>query len=431
VKDERHSPYEKRPHMKTVMITLMAVLTVLCFTAPSLLAQTIGPIPGPGTGNIKAGPVEIHPFLEFTETYSDNIYSNYGGLKKESDFITTLSTGIRFILPVKSHTFQLDYRADANWYAKNPETNYTNQIAGGLFKLEFPGGLSFNFSDYFAHATIPRKGKDLPSWIPASLDPYREFPYNANDLNAKATYRFLDRWAVEARYNNYDYRYIRNYDESGNYNRNLFGGSLYYRFTQKIDALLDYNFSTVNYKTATTNDNTNHSAYLGVAFDPTAKLNGYLKLGWALKDYKNDLANRINSFSSPSTLIDLTYNLSPYHILMLRGNWVIAEDVDTNAPMISTDFSFGYRHILKWHEKISLNTNIGYGTRKFKAPTTDADGTLKTRDDKRWYGGVGTTYTLQPWLYFSLNYIYTDNHSNFIDYNYRENKVYFKATIAF
>ncbi len=413
--------------MKTVVMTLMAILTVLCFTTPSLLAQ----ITGPGTGNIKAGPVEIHPFLQFTETYSDNIYYNYGGLKKESDFITTLSPGIRFILPVKTHSFQLDYRADANWYARNSETNYINQIGGGLFKLEFPAGLSFNFSDYFAHATIPRKGKGLSWWTPPSLDPYRELPYNANDLNARATYRFLDRWAVEARYNNYNYKYIHDYDRDGNYNRNLFGGSLFYRFTPKIDALLDYNFSTVKYKTATIDDNTNHSAYLGVAFDPTAKLNGYLKLGWGMKNYKQDLANRNNSFSTPSTLIDLNYNLSPYHIFTLKGNWVIAEDVDTNAPMTSTDFSFGYRHILKWHEKISLHANVGHGTKRFKAPTTDADGATKTRDDKRWYTGAGTAYTLKPWLSFSLNYIYTNNHSNFIDYNYRENKVYFNAMIAF
>ena len=42
---------------------------------------------GPEKGNLKIGPLEIHPFLSATETYSDNIYKNYGGLKAESDFI--------------------------------------------------------------------------------------------------------------------------------------------------------------------------------------------------------------------------------------------------------------------------------------------------------------------------------------------------------
>ncbi|MGA2466435.1 MAG: outer membrane beta-barrel protein [Thermodesulfobacteriota bacterium] len=411
--------------MKTVTNTLVALVFLRFFTPP-LGAQ----ITGPGTENIKAGPVEIHPFVELTETYSDNIYKNYGGFKKESDFITTLSPGIRLILPVKTHSFQLDYRADVNWYAKNSETNYINQIGGGLIKLEFPGGLNFNFSDYFTHAVIPRKAKETPG-ISGAADEYRELPYNGNDFNAMAKYRFLDRWAIEGRYNNYNYGYTHDYDKGGNFNRNVLGGSLYYRLTPKIDALVDYNFSTVDYKTDTTYDNTNHSAYLGVAFDPTAKLNGYLKLGWYMKNYKQDLANRKNSFSTPSTLIDLNYNLSPYHIFTLKGSWVIAEDVDTNAPMTATDFSLGYRHILKWHEKLSLNANIGYGTEKFKAPTTDADGTLKTRDDKKWYGGAGIGYAPKTWVSFSLNYIYTNNDSNFINYHYNENKVYLKASIAF
>jgi hypothetical protein len=414
------------PHIKTVTNTLVALVFV-CFLIPSpLWAQ----ITGPGTGNIKAGPVEIHPFVELTETYSDNIYYNYGGLKKESDFISTLSPGIRLILPVKTHSFQLDYRADANWYSKHSETNYTNQIGGGLIKLEFPGGLNFNFSDYFTHAVIPRKAKETPG-ISGAADPYREIPYNGNDFNAMVKYRFLDRWALQARYNNYDYRYTRDYDKDGNYNRNTFGGSLYYRLTPKIDALLDYNFFTMDYKTANNNDNTNHSTYLGISFDPTARLNGYLKLGWSMKNYKQYLANRDNSLSAPSALINLNYNLSPYHIFTLRGNWVIEEDVTTNAPFITTDFSLGYRHILIWYEKISLNTNIGYGTIKFKGQTTDVDGTIKKRDDKKWYGGAGIGYAPQSWLSFSLNYIYTNNDSNFINYHYNENKMYLKASIAF
>jgi hypothetical protein len=416
----------KRPHIKTVTKPLV-VLVFLCFLMPSgLWAQ----ITGPGTGNIKAGPVEIHPFVELTETYSDNIYRNFGGFKKEADFITTLSPGIRLILPVKTHSFQLDYRADANWYAKNPETNYTDQIGGGLIKLEFPAGLSFNFSDYFTHAVIPRKAKETPG-ISGAADPYRELPYNGNDFNAMGKYRFLDRWAFEVRYNNYDYRYTHDYDKDGNYNRNIVGGSLYYRLTPKIDALVDYNFSTVDYKTSDNNDNTNHSAYLGVSFDPTARLNGYLKLGWSLKNYEHDLTNRNNSFSTYSTLIGLSYNLSSHHILTLKGNRAIEEDVDTNAPVIRTDFSLGYRYILIWYEKISLNANIGYCTKKFKGTTTDADGTIKRRDDKIWYGGVGIGYAPQSWLSFSLNYIYTNDDSNFINYDYAENRVYLKASIAF
>ena len=404
----------------------MAILAALFFVTPSLWAQ----MAGPGKGNIKVGPVEVHPFVGVAETYNDNIYQSYGGLKKESDYITTLSPGIQLLLPVRRHSFQLDYRADMNWYAKNDETNYTNQTGGGAINLEFPGGLNFSISNYYSDAVIPRKGKEVTG-ISGAADANRELPYNANDFNARAKYRFVDRWAAEVRYNNYDYRYKQAIDEDGTFNRNLYGGSLYYRFTPKVDALVDYNYSTVDYKTTPINDNTNHSAYLGLSFDPTAKLNGYLKLGWAEKDYEEDQPGRTKSFSAFSTLVDLTYNMSRYHILTLKGNRIIEEDVDTNAPFTTTDFSLGYRHFLAWNEKVSLNANLGYGTKKFEKATTDADGTLKIRDDKKWYGGAGIGYAPQRWLSLGLNYTYTRDKSNFINYDYKENKVILSALIAF
>jgi hypothetical protein len=429
--------------MKTARMTLMFILAVLFLGKPSTWAQAPAPtayplmtspvsgyaIPslwtqwiGPGTERIKAGPVEVHPFVGVTESYSDNIYRSFGGLPKQEDYITTLSPGVQLRLPVRQHTFQLDYRADVSLYAKNPETNYTNQTGGGAMNLNFPGGLNFSLSDYFSDAVIPRYAKEIPG-ISGAADPYRERPYNSNNLNAAARYGFLDRWAAEVRYNNFDYSYKHFYDDYGTFNRNLFGGSLYYRLTSKINALVDYNYSYVDYKTTSINDNYNHSAYLGLSFDPTAKINGSLKLGWFQKNYENAQPGGKTTFNSFSTLIDLTYNVSPHHILILRGTQLILEDLDTNAPYTLMDFSLGYRHFLIWNPKINLNATIGYGTKSFDKPTTDADGSVKTRNDEIWYGGIGIGYAIQSWLSFGLNYFYTNDDSNFINYNYKQNNV--------
>jgi hypothetical protein len=384
---------------------------------------------GPGTERIKAGPVEVHPFAGVTEFYNDNIYRNYGGKKKEEDYITTLSPGLQLRLPVRQHSFQLDYRADVSLYAKNNETNYTNQTGGAAINLDFPGGLLFHLSDYFSDAVIPRYAKETPG-ISGAADPYHERPYNANNLNTQARYRFLDRWAAEVRYNNYDYRYKNSYDDSGTWNRNLFGGSLYYRFTPKIDAFVDYNYSYLDYKIGSINDNYNHSVYLGLSFDPTAKINGSLKLGWFQKHYEVEQPGRKNTFDTFSSLVDLTY-MSPHHILILRGMQLILEDLDTNAPYTIMDFSLGYRHFLIWNEKINLNATMGYGTKKFERSTTDIDGSLKTRDDKIWYGGAGIGYAIQSWLSVGLNYFYTDSNSNFKNYDYRQNTVMLNLRVAF
>src|SRR4030042_5138313 len=383
---------------------------------------------GPGKGNIKVGALEVHTSIGLTETYNDNIYKNYGNLRSESDWITTLTPGIQFSLPLQRHSFQVDYRADVNWFSSNSNTNYTNQRVGGAVNLDFPGGLIFKFSDYYSDAIIPRKAKTGNN---SSSDPYRDLPYTSNDLNIMGKYRFVDRWAVEARYNNYDYAYKNSYDQGGNYKRDLYGGSLYYRFTSKMDAVLDYNFGKTTYKTTSTNNNNEQSIYLGLSFDPTSKLQGYAKLGWTQKDYDITLTGRNNSFSGISSLIDLTYSLSRYDGLTFKGNRTIQEDVDSNAPFINTDFSLWYRHVLAWNEKVSLNANAGYGTGKFEQSTTDIDGTVKTRDDKRLYAGAGIAYAIQRWLTLGVNYSYTDNNSNFLNYKYKENKVWFNATAAF
>jgi hypothetical protein len=377
---------------------------------------------GPGTGKIKAGPVEVHPFLGVTEFYTDNAYRSYGGLQKQEDYITTLSPGIQLRLPVRQHNFQLDYRADVSLYAKNPETNYTNQTVSPAIILDFPGGLKFYFSDYFSDAVIPRLGKATPG-ISGAADPNHERPYDANSLSMAARYSFLDRWAAEVRYNNFDYRYKHFYDDSGTFNRNLFGGSIYYRLTPKINALVDYNYSYVDYRTTSINDNYNHTAYLGLSFDPTAKISGSVRFGWIQKNYENAQVGRNTTFNSFSTLVDLTYNVSPHHILLLRATQLILEDLDTNAPYTLVDFSLGYRHFLIWNPKINLNAIIGYGIKSFDVPTTDADGSVKTRSDKIWYGGIGIGYALQSWLSFGLNYFYTNDDSNFISYNYQQNNV--------
>ena len=186
---------------------IVFLLGSLAFNLP-LWAQSLEP----GKGNIKLGPVEVHPFLGLTETYSDNVYRNYGNLPSESDIITTLSPGIQFLLPLQRHSIQLGYQADINWYASNSNTNYTNQKGGGAINLDFVGGLIFNLSDYYSDLHIPRKAKTGDN---SANDPFRDLPYTTNDFNVMAKYRFVDRWAVEGRYNNYDWGYKNDSDKAG------------------------------------------------------------------------------------------------------------------------------------------------------------------------------------------------------------------------
>jgi hypothetical protein len=383
---------------------------------------------GPGESNLKAGPLEIHPFVGGTETYDDNIYRSYGGKPKEADWVSTISPGMQLRLPLQQHSFQLDYRADVNLFAKNTETNFVNQNAAAAVNLAFAGGLNIIVSDSFSDAVIPRLGKEVQG-LSGVFDPFRASPYDSNNFTTRAIYRFLDRWSAEVRYINYDFRYKHYYDEAGTYNQNSFGGSVYYKLTPRTDAVLDYTYSIMDYKTSNSYDNKNHSAYIGLSFDPTAKLRGYLKLGVAEWIYDQDLPTG-KTLTTFSVLSALTWEVSPYTVLTLTANRLLLPDRQTNALYTFTNVSLGYRHFLTSYEKVNLNANVGYGTLKFDQPTEDADNVLKTRDDKRIYGGAGIEYLLQPWLSFNLGYMYIRNCSNFINYDFTENKIFLNAKFA-
>lgn len=412
--------------IKSKLFVIIAVSVVLLFVSSPVFAQ----LQAPSGGKIKLGPVEIHPSIGLMETYSDNIYATYDNKAKESDYITTLSPDIQFLLPLKRHSFQVGYKADINRYSDNDETDYTNHLFGGTLSLNFPGGLIFTLSDYYSIATVPRKWKEQAG-VSGSGDPYREMDYKANVLNAKVRYNFVDRWAFAVWYNNYDFDYDESYDDSGSYDRNLGGGSIFYRFTAKTEAFIEYNYSRVDYDTFNTLDNKNNLAYIGLFFDPTGRLNGYLKLGWVEKKYNKTVSGRNESLDKFSSLVDLGYNISAYNQLRLKVYRAIEEDLDTNAPFTKNDVNMNFCHVLKWNEKININANVGYGTFDFEKSTTDTDGTSKIRNDEKWYGGVGVGYAIEKWLKFKLNYTYTDNDSNFKRYDYSENRVFLSALVYF
>jgi hypothetical protein len=406
-------------------IILIAAAALVCLSSP-VSAQ----LQAPTGGKIKAGPVEIHPSIGLMETYSDNIYQSYDGKDDESDYITTVSPGIQFVLPFRRHSLQVGYKGDYNFYADNDDTDYHSHLFGGALNLDFPGGLVFTVSDYYSISSTPRKWKEQDG-LSGANDPYREEDYDANDLNVKARYNFADRWAAAAWYNNHNLEYDEDYDDSGSYNRNLGGGSLFYRFTAKTEALIEYNYSTVDYDKEDTDDNDNQMAYVGLSFDPTAKLNGYLKVGWAQKEYDEKVAGRDEKYDRFSSRVDLGYIISSYNQLGLKYDRVIEEDADTNSPFTKDDVSLSFRHILSWNEKISLNARAGYASLEYETADTDVDGTSKKRDDEKWYGGVGIGYDMQQWLSFKLDYTYTDNDSNFKRYDYTENRISLSGVVYF
>jgi len=413
-----------RSRLFSVMICLGFVL--MAFPAG---VQSQAPI---GQGNIKVGALKIHPSIGVTGTYTDNVYQSYDGKAKESAFIATVSPGVQLVLPFSRHSISAGYRADVNRYSNFSENNYVSHTADAKLNLDFPGGLQVTVSDTFVASDVTRKWKDQPG-LGGENDPYRAKPYNANDFLTKVRYQFADRWAAAVWYNFYKYDYDKEYDRSGSFDRHLGAGSLFYRFSPKTDALLEFQHSTVEYPKNSPYDNKNNTLYVGLGFDPSAKINGYFKVGWTQKKYDQRLAFADNKddFNGFSTQIDLSYSLTPYDVINFRGIRLIEEDLDTNAPFMRTDISLGYTHVMAMNTKIRPNARLGYAKHDYEGRGTDVDGIRKLRDEKIYYASLGVDYAMQRWLTWSLGYTYRKQDSNFIRYDYDENRVFLNALVSF
>ncbi|MBN1365327.1 MAG: outer membrane beta-barrel protein [Syntrophaceae bacterium] len=385
----------------------------------------------PKSANIQVGRLQINPSLGIAGIYSDNVYHNYDARDKESDFITAISPGIGFILPLRRHNIQLGYKSDIYRFADFSENDYFNQKVAGSLNFDFPGGLLFSVSDAFGDITLPRRWKKQPG-VSGMADEYREMDHQNNDFNIKAKYSFVDRWAVEARYNNHHDNYKEEYDKLHDFIRNMYGGAFYYRFTPKTNIFLEYSFSDIDYDYGDINDNYNHMAYIGLSFDPTAKIRGYAGFGWDMKIYKNwDASRDDDSLSIFSTKVDLSYIATDFDQIKLSAIRVIEEDIDTLKAYTDTNLTLDWKHVFGWNEKISMITFMGYGNYDYNYADTDVDGTIKTRQDDFWKAGIGFDYALQPWLNLSLNYGYRRHYSNYKRYDYSENRVLSSVNVKY
>jgi hypothetical protein len=412
---------------------LYLAILIVTFMAISPAYAEVKELGDVGEGNIKAGSLEIHPFVSVQGTYSDNIYQSYdedksvGGeiIEQESDFYTTVSPGIQFLLPIDNHSLQIGGRADIYNYSDFSENDHTDAIVGGILDLNLACDLWIKVSDFYSKTQVNRRWKEILD--PVAEELYDERPYDSNDFTVKTKYSPLDNWAVSAWF---DYAYDR-YDEdqdalASDYDRSLVGGSLIYSITSKIDIFAEYNFSQVNYEYTDTYDNRNSMAYAGLEFDPTAKLNGYLKLGLANKDYTEFDVD----YDTFSVLADLGYMISPYNVLELKAFRAIEEDIDYNVPLTKTDLSLSYRHIFAQNTKVALNTKIGYGSLIHEEEIT-IDSVTDEREDTKLYGGVGVDYKIQKWLILGADYAYVNNDSNFKTYDYTENRGTVGVTASF
>jgi uncharacterized protein (PEP-CTERM system associated) len=182
----------------------------------------------------------------------------------------------------------------------------------------------------------------------------------------------------------------------------------------------------------TDRDSDSQRYWLGLLWEPTAKIVGTIKGGYYKRDYDGK-----GDWSGFAMEGDLKYKLSSHDTLTLKGFRTPLETsvTETHAPgfapgrygtyYLSTGGTLAYSH--RFTYKISGVADISYFNDDYRQKGSSG----KKREDDRFAAGIGAHYQIQEWLAFKVGYRYSNNDSNADNESYRENLLSAILSLAF
>ena len=370
-------------------------------------------------GNIHIGRLKIHPSLNVKEEYTDNIFREAGSEKGSA--ITTVSPGILFQLPIRKHFLQVDYHADLIKSSKYHDAYDTDShFANLLLNLDFNRLNILLGNNWAKDSTPPDFENDIRN------------DYYQNRAFFEASYKLPGRYKVKVFYSN-EFRDFDDYRKVGqpnpeydNYKQNEAGVALYYRFLPLTSVLFEYAFTTISNEEIDLpdTDSDSHRFWLGLAWEPTAKINGSIKGGYVTRDYK-EAGENWDGFGMEG---NIEYKYSSLTSFNLKGfRKLLESSVTRMAPggkagdygtyYVSTGGALSASH--KLSHKLAVLADVSYFNDHYKEKGTVG----KRRDDDRVGFGVGLDYQIQKWLGFRLKYNYENNDSNIESEDAQENRV--------
>lgn len=375
-----------------------------------------------------------HPFIVVQEVYTDNLFATHDNEK--SDFITTISPGIWLAFPAnREKLLSMDttttspgglklsrvkpeasrryqtyflYSPEVVLYSDFSDHDHFNHRAEALFQYNFNSGLSFDLIDIF-HDREEIAGNGVYNTMYRHQDNLFDFITTYEPPSKKIKVQFD--------YSNYDLGYKDNAVEYRDRNDNSFGVSVFYKFWPKTSLFVEYDYSDIDFDSASTYDNAESRYYGGVTWDLTAKTRGTFKLGYMDKDFDSAA---IEDQDGLSLEIQTQHNLTPKRSLQINGYRKFHEsDIEGASSFMSTGIDVGLRQ--RFTEKWSGTFNVFYENNEYNEIDRDDD-----------FFGLGPALRFKPknWMYFDLGYYYYNNDSNITTYDYNAQQILLRATFT-
>lgn len=373
--------------------------------------------PARGQGNLKVGPVHLHPFVDQSGEFNDNL-----GLTprdKVSDFVWITSPGISLELPARRYSLRLAYRADILNYMKETDLNTTYHTVDGEVRAHlFARRLTLYVADEFKR-TSDFSGFPFPELL-------ERVSRDENLLRAGAEYTLRERVALAFDYTLFsmNYRATPDFDELDRQDH-ILGVTLSYRILPKTWLLSEYDYQMVRYDlgaVARDRDSDAQRLKIGLRGDLTAKTTLQLKVGGEFKDFESPAREDWHGLIFEAEAV---YKYREPSKLRLFGGRATVESVfENNNFYVATYGGLELRHLLR--PKLLLRITGRVGVNEYPERTVLEDKTLD-RLDRFYEIGAALRYQIRPWLAAELGYDFLRSDSNLSDSNYSNHRA--KGTI--
>ena len=382
-------------------------------------------------GGLHLGSIKIHPRVDVNEAYESNIFQEES--HKKSAWLTTIGPGVSLLLPLRRHSLQLDYHAEIIEASRfHKQFNTDNHFVNGILNLDF-NRLNIQAGDNWeSNSTAPVNEQDIRN------------DYLQNRAFCDIGYRLATRYTVHGFYRNTSRQFDNTRSSSDptadpewdNYTENDMGTSLYYRFLPKTSVLFEYGFTHHNQNdrglTDTNRDYDAQRYWLGLMWEPTAKIKGTIKGGYYQQNFAAGSSSQDwDGFSFEG---NLQYAYTSRDSFTLTGfRYPIETSVNEShvpgyAPglygtySVTTGGTLTYNH--RFTYKISGIADISY----FHDNYSEKGSLSINRDDDRIYSGIGVLYQIRDWVGLKSGYRYEDCDSNAFNESYRNH--IFSATLS-
>lgn len=377
---------------------------------------------GSGLGDgIKAGPVQLHPFLGVSEVYTDNVFKRDTNTK--SDFLTTIAPGIQAFMPFGGgkHSVLLDYRAAQFLYAKFNENNALAQDALGHVSLNYPGGLAIDLQGGHVEGFDPRgsevdtQQRDITKWNVNQFLGQVEFTGQKAGIRLRTNFDDLN-------YTNNGQAAPRDRTQAG---ANL---SVFVRVTPSTRALLGVRIVNNDYNTNTQQNSFGYGAFTGFSLAPTRQLSGEFNIGYQVLNFDHAPIDEDSARGQALLARGLSLGSEQRTFFYMRGNlaWNPTSRLSFNVRPFSNinqsavQGTSTYKRIgvdvygrQMFTDRFALRGNFYYANDNFDT----------NRTDNRFRFRIGPEYRTVKWLGFRLDYIFEKRSSNIANFEFNSNTI--------